>query len=97
VTVAPFEVKGSGNPDLKSIGRDLCYGSCRLTFCQSTQLRRCNADEWAWGVKLSYAVVEALWAAYEGAAEFVETQDAIGVFCDSDADAFADWAGLADG
>ncbi len=43
------------------------------------------------------ACVEALGAADEGTAEFVEAQDAIGVLCDADADAFADWAGLADG
>jgi len=42
------------------------------------------------------ARVEALGAADEGTAEFVETEDTIGVFCDADADAFADWAGLAD-
>ena len=42
-------------------------------------------------------VVEALWAAYEEVAKFVEAQDAVGVLCDADANAFADWAGIANG
>ena len=50
------------------------------------------------GLELRFSCgVEAFWPADEGVAEFVEAQDAIGVFCDADPDAFADWAGLADG
>ena len=43
------------------------------------------------------ARVEALWAAHEGAAEFVEAKDTMRVFRDSDANAFADHADFAHG
>jgi len=43
------------------------------------------------------ARVEALWAADEGASEFIEAKDAMRVFRYSDADTFADRADFADG
>jgi hypothetical protein len=50
------------------------------------------------GARLNHLVcVEALWAAHEGAAEFVEAKDTMRVLGDSDANAFADRANFADG
>ena len=64
--------QASGNADLKSIGRDLSFGSCGSRSARVHSFGAAPRTNGLEDTKLNHAGVEALRAANEGAAEFVE-------------------------